>query len=237
MLSEGALIEDPVLMVATSNDSVTYGKVTFDTPLGRVFLKVPGGLLKLKNRNLTEKEVDTIYDVMLQVTKNTQRDGTTKTAETQYLFNWLKTIVYWGIPRNTQTGERKENPGYNSIWFEMLQKVISLLLNYSYQVLVVEAFDFTTAGLENKENEIKAILRGMYNNVNATRVNADSFKKKYTEIVGIDENGDPIKKDWDNYQTYLLSAEGRTNEEIPLVTQVRPLNDSDFLIRKESILH
>ena len=232
LLEEGALIEDPVLMVATTNDSITYGKVTFDTPLGRVFLKVPGGLLKLKNRNLTEKEVDTIYDVMLQVTKNTQRDGTTKTAETQYLFNWLKTIVYWGIPRNTQTGERKENPGYNSIWFEDVTEGNKSFSKLFLSGLGGEAFDFTTSGLELKENEIKAILRGMYNNVNATKVNTESFKKKYTEIVGIDENGKPITKDWDNYQTYLLSAEGRTNEEIPLVTQVRPLDDTNVPNKK-----
>ena len=231
MLSEGALIEDPLLMVATSNDAVTYGKVTFNTPLGRVFLKVPGGLLKLKNRNLTEKEVDTIYDVMHQITKNTERDGTTKTAETQYLFNWLKTIVYWGIPKNKQTNEQK-NPGYNSIWFETVTEGNKSSTKLFLSGLGGEAFNFTTAGLENKESEIKSILRGMYNNVDANRVNVDSFKKKYTEIVGIDENGDPIKRDWDNYQTYLLSAEGRTNEEIPLVTQVRPLNNSDFPNKK-----
>ena len=226
LLSEGALIEDPVLMVATNNDSVTYGRVTFDTPQGRVFLKVPGGLLKLNNRQLTEKEVDTIFDVMLQVTKNTQKDGTTKTAETQYLFNWLKTIVYWGIPRNTQTGERKENAGYNSIFFENVKEEGNSVTKLFISGLEGKGFDFTPTGLENSKNEIKAILRGMYNNVNATKVNTDSFKKKYTEIVGIDEDGQPIKKDWDNYQTYLLSAEGRTNEEIPLVTQVRPLTDS-----------
>jgi hypothetical protein len=98
--------------------------------------------------------------------------------------------------------------------------------------LGAEAFDFTKTGLENKENEIKAILRGMYNNVNATKVNTESFKKKYTEIVGIDEDGKPITKDWDNYQTYLLSAEGRTNEEIPLVTQVRPLIDPNIPNKK-----
>jgi len=232
MLSEGALIEDPVLMVATKNDSITYGKVTFNTPQGRVFLKVPGGLLKLKNRQLNEKEVDTIYDVMLQVTKNTQKDGTTKTAETQYLFNWLKTIVYWGIPRNTQTGERKDNPGYNSIWFEDVTEGNVSSTKLFLSGLGAEAFDFTPSGLELKETEIKAILRGMYNNVNATKVNVDSFKKKYTEIVGIDEEGKPITKDWDNYQSYLLSAEGRTNEEIPLVTQVRPLTDPDIPNKK-----
>jgi hypothetical protein len=231
LLSEGALLEDPVLMVATKNEAVTYGSVTFNTPLGRVFLKVPGGLLKLRNRNLTENEVQTIYDVLLQVTKNVEKDGTTKTAETQYLFNWLKTIVYWGIPRNTQTKERK-NPGYNSIWFENVTEGNKSYPKLFFSGLDAEGFDFTVNGLENKKAEILGILRGMYNNVNANKVNIDSFKKKYTEIIGIDENGEPIKRDWDNYQTYLLSAEGRTNEEIPLVTQVRPLTNPDIPNKK-----
>lgn len=231
LLEEGALIQDPLLMVATSNDSVTYGRVTFDTPQGRVFLKVPNGLLKLNNRQLTEKEVDTIFDVMHQITKNTAKDGTTKTAETQYLFNWLKSVVYWGIPKNKQTKERKD-PGYNSIWFETVTEGNQSAVKLFLSGLGGEAFDFTESGLENSKNEIKAILKGMYNNVDANKVNVDSFKKKYTEIVGIDENGKPITKDWDNYQTYLLSAEGRTNEEIPLVTQVRPLDDTNVPNKK-----
>ena len=231
LLEEGALIQDPLLMVATSNDSVTYGRVTFDTPQGRVFLKVPNGLLKLNNRQLTEKEVDTIFDVMHQITKNTAKDGTTKTAETQYLFNWLKSVVYWGIPKNKQTKERKD-PGYNSIWFETVTEGNQSAVKLFLSGLGGEAFDFTESGLENSKNEIKAILKGMYNNVDANKVNVDSFKKKYTEIVGIDENSKPITKDWDNYQTYLLSAEGRTNEEIPLVTQVRPLTDATIPNKK-----
>jgi hypothetical protein len=232
MVSESDLLEDNVLMVATKNDSVTYGNVTFNTPQGRVFLKVPGGLLKLKNRQLNEKEVNAIYDVMLQVTKNTQRDGTTKTKETQYLFDWLKTIVYWGIPRNTQTGERKENPGYNSVWFEDVTEGNKSFTKLFMSGIGAEPFDFTTTGLQNKENEIKAVLRGMYNNVNATLVNERSFRDDYTEILGIDENGEPIKKEWDNYQTYLLSPEGRTADEIPLVTQVRPLTNPDIPNKK-----
>ena len=232
MVSESDLLENDVLMVATKNDSVTYGNVTFNTPQGRVFLKVPGGLLKLKNRQLNEKEVNSIFDVMLQVTKNTQKDGTTKTKETQYLFNWLKTIVYWGIPRNTQTGERKENPGYNSVWFEDVTEGNKSFTKLFMSGIGAEAFDFTVSGLQNKETEIKAVLRGMYNNVNATLVNERSFRDDYTEILGIDENGEPIKKEWDNYQTYLLSSEGRTADEIPLVTQVRPLTDPDVPNKK-----
>jgi len=231
LLEEGALIEDPVLMVATTNESVSYGKVTFDTPKGRVFLKVPGGLVKLKNRQLTEKEVDTIYDVLRQITKNVSKDGTTKTKETQYLFNWLKTVIYWGIAKNTQTGERKD-PGYNNVWFETKTEGNKSFTKLYMSGLQTEGFDFTPTGIELKENEIKAILRGMYNNVNATKVNVDSFKKKYTEIVGIDEDGKPIKKEWDNYQSFLLSSEGRTNDEIPLVTQIRPLTDPDIPNKK-----
>jgi hypothetical protein len=224
LLEEGALIQDPVLMVATTNESVSYGKVTFETPKGRVFLKVPGGLVKLKNRQFTEKEANTIFDVIHQITKNSSKDGTVKTKESQYLLNWLKSVVYWGIAKNTQTGERKD-AGYNNIWFETTTEGNKSSTKLYMSGLQTEGFDFTPTGLENKKSEIIAILQGMYNNVNATKVNVDSFKKKYTEIVGIDENGQPIKKDWDNYQSYLLSSEGRINDDIPLVTQIRPLTD------------
>jgi len=224
LLEDGALIQDPLLMIATTNDSVSYGKVTFETPKGRVFLKVPNGLVKLKNRQFTEKEANTIFDVIHQVTKNASKDGTTKTAETQYLLSWLKTVVYWGIAKNLQTGERKE-AGYNNIWFETVTEGNKSSTKLFMSGLQTEGFDFTPTGLENKKSEIIAILKGMYNNVNAPKVTVDSFKKKYNEIIGIDEEGKPILKSWDNYQTYLLSSEGRTNDEIPLVTQIRPLTD------------
>ena len=231
LLEEGALVEDPVLMIATKNESVSYGKVTFDTPLGRVFLRVPNGLVKLKNRQFNKKEAETMFDVMHQLTKNAQRDGTLKTSDSQYLFNWLNSVVYWGFARNMQTGEKKE-AGYNNIWFQTVTEGNKDFTRLFMSGLQTEGFDFTVAGLENKKSEIIAILQGMYNNVNAGKVSKESFKKAYTEIVGIDENGQPIKKEWDNYQTYLLSAKGRTSEEIPLVTQIRPLTDPSIPNRK-----
>ena len=231
LLEEGALIEDPLLMIATKNESVSYGKVTFETPLGRVFLRVPNGLVKLKNRQFSKKEAETMFDVMHQLTKNAQRDGTLKTADSKYLFNWLNSVVYWGFAKNKQTGEHKK-AGYNNVWFETVTEGNKDFTRLFMSGLQTEGFDFTPTGLENKKSEIIAILQGMYNNVNATKVSKESFKKKYTEIVGIDDQGQPIKKEWDNYQTYLLSAEGRTNEEIPLVTQIRPLTDPSIPNKK-----
>ena len=45
-------------------------------------------------------------------------DKTLKTERTQLLFNWLKSVTYWGIAKNTQTKVRKDQAGYNNISFE-----------------------------------------------------------------------------------------------------------------------
>jgi hypothetical protein len=69
----------------------------------------------------------------------------------------------------------------------------------------------------------------MYHNANATSLNAEGkFKQPYFEIVGLDKEGNPIFKEWKNYQSYLLSdkdADGkkRTGADIPLTTKFRPL--------------
>jgi hypothetical protein len=61
----------------------------------------------------------------------------------------------------------------------------------------------------------------MYNNINARKVqNTDEYNLEYEEIIGIGENGVPQTKEWRNYQTYLLSDEGRTADEIPLFTDI-----------------
>jgi len=72
----------------------------------------------------------------------------------------------------------------------------------------------------------------MYNNVNARKVqNTDEYNLPYEEIIGIDANGIPQTKEWRNYQTYLLSDEGRTANEIPLFTDIAPLDTPESVNR------
>ena len=218
-------------MIATTNKAVSNGSVTFNTPLGRVFLKVPGGLVKLFNRRFNKKEAETIFDVLHQITKNAVEDKSTKTERTQTLLNWIKSVAYWGIAKNTQTGERKP-AGYNNIWFEDVTEngVVSTKLFISGRG---GGFAFTPSSLENNKADIISLLQDMYFNANATLTNANSYNKPYQEIVGLKKDGTPEYKRWDNYQTFLLSSEGRTKDEVPFTTVLKPQVDPNAINRKD----
>ena len=231
LVSKSDLVEDQVIMIATTNKAVSNGSVTFKTPLGRVFLKVPGGLVKLFNRKFNQKEANVIFDVIHQTAKNAVEDKSTKTERTQTLFNWLKSVTYWGIAKNTQTGERKR-AGYNNIWFEDVEEngVISTKLFISGKG---GGFAFTPSALENNKATIISLLQDMYFNANATLTNANSYNKPYQEIVGLKKDGTPEYKRWDNYQTFLLSSEGRSKEEVPFTTVLKPQLDPEAVNRKD----
>jgi len=223
LVTKAILAEQPVVTVATKNEAVSSdnGSVTFNTPLGRVFLRVPGGLVKLLNRKFNNREAELIYDVLHQISKNALDDKTIKKERSQLLIDWLKSTLYWGIAKNTQTQESKE-PGRNNIWFQDVvedgQKMTKLFisgkgLNYN----------FLPSELEANKDVIMKILGEMYNNVNATMVNDKAFNDPYFEITGLNEDGTPIFKEWVNYQSYLLSSEDRLAEDVPMGTAFKPL--------------
>jgi len=238
LVTQSGLRKSPVVEVATTGESVSEGSVTFATPTGRVFLRIPGrGLAKLFNRKFTDKEANTIFDVMHQITKNALRDGEINDSSKD-LFNWLKSVVYWGIAKD-QSGKRKP-AGYNNIWFETVkddngEPVVKLFMS-GLAKDSKEYFDFTPTSLQNNKDAIISLLKEMYNNTDSLRVNSDGWNNPYYEITGIDSEGNPINREWPNYQTYLLSdkapdANGkltiaRDNKELPLATQFRPITES-----------
>jgi len=234
LITNDDLVEGKVLTVATTNESITNGATTFTTPLGRVFLSVPNGLVKLQNRKFNQKEANTIFNTILQLSKNSLQDGTIKTQSSQRLISWLKSVVYWGIAKDGQTKKRKENAGYNNIWFEDVlegDKTVQKLfisgkgLNYT----------FSPTELEAHKDEIIFLLQEMYNNVNATLTNDNSWTNPYYEITSINSKGEPVTKEWKNYQSFLLSSEGRTVDEIPLATQLKPINPEEGETNRKAI--
>ena len=232
----------PRITIAVSNESISEGSVTFTTPKGRPFLRMPGkGLAKLFNRKFTEREANAIFDVILQVAKNGVKKGEVST-ETMDLINWLKTVVYWGISKNLQTDERKE-PGYNNIWFENVKEGKEKVLRLFMSGLTTDskqAFLFTPTALKENKHLIVSLLQDMYHNTFATNVNEKQWNAPYFEIVGIKEDGTPEYREWKNYQTYLLSAKNpdgskRQKEEIPLVTQFKPLKNKEEDTNRKAI--
>jgi len=248
LLAKGILNRDSVVTVATNNDDKSEGKVSFNTPMGRVFLRIPGqGLVRLFNKKFTTTESETIFDAMLNLAKNASQNGSLYGGEKEevnkVILSWLKSVVYWGIAKYPD-GTRKK-AGYNNIWFEdVLEngKPVKKLFMSGLQKDSQSYFDFTPQGLINSKQDILGLLNQMYANTDAKKVNIDAFNATYDEILRFDNLGNPVTRTWPNYQTYLLSANivdskgmtigKRTGKEIPLTTQVRPLTSAEDTNRK-----
>ena len=231
-IDDETLNTNVVLDIPTTNENVTEGKMTLRNALGRVFLRLPNqGLVKLNSRKFNKKEAETIYAVVEQLCKNLYNKHTKNLSKDEIyeldkrnkeLTNWLDSVVYWGIPKDVSTGQLKK-AGYNSLWFEGSK------LNISGKGT---QFDFTPSGLANNKKTIITLLQGMYHDTSVRFLKDTTWNNTYKEITGIDEQGNPTYKTWKNYQTYLLSSEGRTRDEIPLTTIIRPLQDKEDVNRK-----
>lgn len=230
IVSSKDLSSKKVLVVSTG-DTISEGSSTFNTPPGRVFLFPGNGLIKLNNRKLTSKETNSIYEAIYQLSKIAFTKGSIKDdAEADQIVRWLKSVVYWGIARSGQTGQRKA-AGYNNIWFEKItengESVTKLFVSG-----LGGSINFTPSEISARKNELLTLFSALYHNVNATNLNDDSWSKPYYEIIGFEKDGVAITRQWDNYQTYLLSSEGRKADEIPLTTIVKPKQGDNDFVRK-----
>ena len=248
LLAKGALNTDSVITIATTNDDKSEGSVSFKSPKGRVFLRIPGqGLVRLFNKKFSKTESETIFDGILNLAKNASANGSLygneKEDVNKNILNWLKSVVYWGIAKYPD-GTRKP-AGYNNIWFEDVLiegKQVKKLFMSGLQKESQRYFDFTPQGLINSKQDILGLLGQMYANTDAKKVNIDTYNAPYDEILRFDNLGLPVVRTWPNYQTYLLSANivdnkgnvigKRTGKEIPLTTQVRPLTSPEDTNRK-----
>jgi hypothetical protein len=232
LISESTLATTPVLRVPTSETTESYGFNTYTDASGRVFLRHPGGSVPLKSTQISKAKAELIYQALMRLSELAQ-ERNVNGEEGRQLTDWLSTVVYWGTPvdRNDQ---RKEQNGRNSVFFETSQingvfKKLELFISNRGK-----SFAFTPKVLEAKKSEILEELQNVYHNVKASRVNENSnseyvWSDKYVEITAINPDGTLKTKTWPNYQTYLLSAEGRDVEDIPLTTPIRPkANDEDI---------
>ena len=220
------------VLVVSTGDSVSEGSSTFSTEPGRVFLFPGNGLIKLNNRKLTNTEATSVYNAILQLSKIAFNKGSIKDdPQADQIIKWLKSVVYWGIAKSTQTGKRKA-AGYNNIWFEDVvddkgQKSTRLFISG-----LGGNITFVPSEIRDRKNELITLISALYHNVNLNSVNDDNWSNPYYEIVGFEEDGSAIRKEWKNYQTYLLSSEGRKDEEIPLTTIVKPKQGENDFVRK-----
>ena len=222
LISESQLENNVVIRIPTTNEKVRQGTVSFNTPLGRVFLNLPNGLVRLKNKRHSIKNAQTIHQAIVRYAELVY-DGKSKTPEAERILTWLKSVTYWGIPE-TKEGGRKD-PGYNSIFFERNETTGKLMLSISGKEEGREIFEFSPSKLKKEKNVIVGLITGMYTNTNNSMVK--NLTQEYEEILSIGPDGTVESRIWKNYQTYLLSKNFPNGQErkgeIPLTTVARPL--------------
>ena len=228
LVFDKALRISRVIGVPTSDDAQTSknGSSTITNAKGLPILYASNGLVRLDNRQFTREESETMFDVIQKLSDNLFKDGDLKSGESQMLYNWLKSIVYWGTPTDPQ-GNRKP-AGYSSVFIENMKLKIGK---------EEKEFSIQPSDLAQNKNEIIGELSKLYHNVNSSWVKGTqdrTWNAPYTEITGI-RGGKIETKEWQNYQSYLLSntdPQGNFRENIPLTTQIRALKGADDTNRK-----
>jgi hypothetical protein len=212
-----------VILVPTVEKSIEKGSTVYNDPKGLPFLETEAGYVKLQNRKLTENEVNTIYQAVKTLADIVYKDGNLQSTEAKRVINWLKSVVYWGTP--------KDAPGYNSIWFDRVDVDGVFSEPRLFLSGKGESISFTPSSIRESESKLKTILSGMYNNVNATMVKGGQkieWNEPYEEIVSISDSGEVTSRTWKNYQSFLLSkvdpdGKQRDAKQIPLTTQIKPI--------------
>jgi hypothetical protein len=221
LIKASDLDEKAVLYVPTTNGTITRGSTSFSNPLGKIFLKAANGYVMLQNNKHNEKQANVIFDAIRQLCYIANTQYNLQSEDAQRIYNWLTTVVYWGKPKNA--------PGVNSIWFE---KGKLFMGNEG------KSYTFTTDGLDAAKDKILASIQDTYHNVRSVFVasdlktnSIDNWNLPYEQILGVVDGKLEVKK-WKNYQSYLLSAQGRNSEDIPLTTNINVVENEDQVNRQ-----
>ena len=206
LIQESDLVTKPVIYVPTLEDKVQRGSTSYSNALGKIFLVAGNGYVPLQNKLHSEKEAETIYQVINRLATIKFEEGDFNSSEAKRLFDWLRTVTYWGTPKNAASP--------NSIWFDK-EGLLGLKLNMSNDNT---SYSFSPLSIEANKDAIIEKLQKMYNNVRSSYVarDLDNWNVPYEQILSIDKDGKIKSKKWKNYQSYLLSTTGRTGEETPL---------------------
>ena len=223
-----------LIFIPKTDNKVSKGTVSYESPLGMVFLDMPNGYTKLQNRKHTQAEAGAIFDAMLQFAKNmiNPEEGTDSDSSKRIL-RYLQGVTYWGIPTDQQ-GNRKENAGYSSVFFEKNADTGRLTLMIGGKNTEIL---FTPSALKMNRDSIIGQIGNIYTNTNSNF--AKDLNEKFEQIISISPEGEITSELWDNYQSYLLSdvkpdGSKRQDYELPLSTTAKPLlNEGD--VNREGI--
>jgi hypothetical protein len=232
LVSPAEIERSQLILIPKTNTIVSKGTVSYDSPLGMVFLDMPNGYTKLQNRQHTQADASAIFDSMLQFAKNMiDPEQGTDSDSSKRILRFLQGVTYWGVPTDQQ-GNRKEKDGYSSVFFEKSEdtgKLTLMIGGRNTEIL------FTPSALRMNKDSIIDQIGKIYTNTNSAF--SKDLNEKFEQIISISPEGEIKSELWDNYQSYLLSdvkpdGSKRSDYELPLSTPAKPLIDNEDVNRE-----
>lgn len=239
LISEEDLSKTNVIFIPTTNQNIFKGTVAYSQPLGSVFLDLPNGYVKLRNRKHTTQETEAIYDALYAVSKEIVDLDKGATSDTSVrMFNFLQGVTYWGVPVDAN-GNRKAT-GQNSVFFQKEIAETIQGVNFSRLMLTlgtsVSNIQFTPASISKNKEFIIETLGQMYNNIDNSKL--QNIDQQFEQVIKVLDDGTVESIMWPNYQSYLLSKNipgggTRSDFQLPLHTTMKPVVEgSDEVNRK-----
>jgi hypothetical protein len=183
-------------LLKISEGTVSHNGVSITIPKGLTVLQYGDTLDIINNNKFGRKKAKAIYEVLKAFAEDIRKQSE---AGKSIKFNrnyttFLENVLYW-----RKTPDTKGNQIY-----------------VDASNIFLGGFRFPIADIATLEGEIVDQLSETYHNINGKTLK-DKFTEPFYEYT-VDENGNLTEKEWRNYQSYLLSSEGRSAQETPLVT-------------------
>lgn len=214
LVTEKQLNDGKKVIAVSTKGTIEHQGRTINIPKGRVMIQNGSILEYANNRNFNEQEVNVLYNVIKAFVKKANETG----VFDNNLMAYLHGVLLFDSPYRTVDEEVvKKDVARNQMYFHRRALYMG---NKEFSV------PFTEASIEANKADVMGFLRLAYNHVNVKLLDQN---RPFNEL-----NADlSIKKEWPTYQHYLLSSEGRTKEEVPLSTKIRPIdpaipNDRNF---------
>jgi hypothetical protein len=209
--AERLIKEHTLLTVATTN-TVAFNGENITVPVGTTLIKFGDSLDFVNNKQINVKQSKTIFELFKTIASELIEQSETKKAPSiNYAYShFLQNILYWKSKADTNSPSQ-------------------VGIDTATMKLNIGAQSFSLHELEiNKEPILNAIQEAYFNINNVTLT--EGLSKTFTEYY-LDKDNNIQSREWENYQSYLLSEnfpnkEGkRSIEDTPIITHTRPQTD------------
>jgi len=168
----------------------------------------------LQNRNLTQEEVNNIYDLIRFLARevNGENKKSWKSAEVSAITSYLQNILYFSSPfDHKDPTKRLKSTSPNQVYIKSGMVVFGLPGNRELSV------PFTDKALEKDKGAILQVLAGMYNNVNS---NTLTKNKDFVEVK-VRPDGTLSVEKWPSYREFLVATKNLDgSNKTPLLTTI-----------------